>query len=242
MVITEQQFFDYISCPAMYDLKYNHNIQLNEVPTIPKILEKVANYFYLYLLNNRKPPSLEQLSNKFESLAKPYLTYIPQNKYVDALFLVRNFYNWACSNKVVVIDPSARYTITHEGNILEGIMNPIAINKDKQFEYLIMNFSSRRPDQEDIDKKLKYTLDMYAYNQSSKDTRILATKIHHVKTGSDYTTSRNMLDNQRFLTAFNGVVKGIEAEAFYPRETNMCNQCPYKNYCRGWGANNEEVF
>lgn len=240
MNITEQQFFDYIKCPALYDLKYNHNIEINEIPTIPQILEKVAKYFYMSLLNNKKPPTLDQLNKKFESLTQPYMSYINNNKYVEACFQIRNFYNWACSNKVVVIDPSARYTIAHKGDILEGIMNPIAINKNQQFEFLIANFSTKKPDQFDIDKKLKYSIDMYAYNQSSKDSSIIATNIHHIKSGTSYTTTRNSIDYQRLISSFEGVVKGIEANAFYPRESNMCNQCPYKHYCRGWGIKSDE--
>lgn len=233
MVISEQQFFDYITCPAMYDMKYNKGMFLNDAPSLKKVLEKASIAFYNQALNTRRAPSFSFLTQKYESLFKPYIGVIPEKKYNDGLFLLRNFYYWASSNRIVVIDSSAKYTLTYKGNILEGIMNPIAIKENNQLEFLIMNYSTRKPEQSNIDRRLKYTIDMVAFNESNQE-HIIATKMHHVKSNTDYITTRNKLDEDRLYSALENVCKGIENDIYYPRESIMCDQCLYKNVCRGW--------
>lgn len=234
MNITEQQLFDYIYCPVKYDLKYNHKIILNEPASIKSILGQVSKYFYMYVINNLKTPTFNILSNKFESLFKQHVDVLSSKQYNDGLFLLRNFYNWACSNKLAVIDSDVKYLITHKDIILEGVMNPIAINENKKLEFLLMNFSSRNPEQLEIDTKLKYSIDMMAFNDSNKDHRIMATKVHNVKSGKDLLTTRTQNDYDRLLSTIDGVANGIKHEIYFPRETYMCNSCSYKQYCRGW--------
>lgn len=234
MNLTEQQFFDYISCPAKYDMKYNKGIVIPNNFSVNDILIKVTKYFYMYVVNNLKTPTMNMITNKFESLIKPYMNMISSKQYTDALFLLRNFYNWACSNKVAVIDSDIKYVFTHNNIIIEGIMNPIAINNDRNLEFLLMNFSSRTPDQLEADTKLKYTLDMLSFNSSNKDKQIYATKIHNVKSSKDIITTRNENDYKRLLTTIENVSKGIENNIYFPHETHMCQQCQYRNLCRGW--------
>lgn len=232
--ITEQQFFDYISCPAKYDMRYNKKINIADKFSINSLLKNATNYFYFYVTNNLKTPSLNMLTSKFESISKPYMDIISPKQYTDALFLLRNFYNWACSNKVAVIDSGVKYVFTHNETIIEGIMNPIAINENKDLEFLIMNFSSRSADQLEVDTKLKYSLDMFSFNHANKDNKIVATKIHNVKSGKDLITTRNDNDYNRLLTAVDGVASGIKNNVYFPHESHMCQNCSYRNYCRGW--------
>lgn len=238
MRLTEQQMFDYMYCPAKYDMKHNRHIILAEEMTIPKILNQVCKYFYVYVLNNRKTPTLNQLVNKYESIYKPYCDIISEKKYTEGLFLLRNFYNWACSNTIAVIDSDIKYMITHKNILLEGIMNPVAINKNKKLEFLLMNFSNKIPEQQELDMKIKHTIDIMAFNDSNKDHKIVATKVHHVKSGKDFITGRSQMDYDRLTATMENVAKGIENKIFYPRETPLCNSCAYRHYCRGW--NNKE--
>lgn len=234
MKITEQQFFDYIYCPLKYDLKYNKNIVINDNTTVKSLLLQVTKFFYMYVINNLKTPTFNIITNKFESLYKPYADTISSKQYNDGLFLLRNFYNWACNNQIAVIDSDIRYIITQKDIVLEGVMNPIAINANKQLEFLIMDFGNKTLDQLEIDTKLKYSIDMLAFNDSNKEHTIMATKIHNVKSSKDYITTRNQNDYDRLLSAIEGVANGIRNNIFYPRETFMCQSCSYKHYCRGW--------
>lgn len=232
--ITEQQFFDYIFCPCKYDIKYNKKIIIQNPITINNLLNQASKYFYMYVMNNLKTPTMNMLTTKFESLFKPYADIFSSKQYNDALFSLRNFYNWACDAQVAVVDSDVKYVISHEGLVLEGIMNPIAINKVKHLEFLIMNYSSRIPEQLEVDTKLKYSIDMMAFNNSNKDFKVLATKIHNIKSGKDIVTTRNQNDYDRLLSSLKGVAQGINSNIYYPRESHMCASCSYKNYCRGW--------
>lgn len=232
--LSEKQLFDYIQCPAMYDMKYNKKILIEDSFSINKILEKVSKFFYFYIIENKKVPSFNIISNKFESLSKNYIDIISSKKYTDSLFQLKNFYNWACSNQIVVIDSDVKYLLKHKDILIEGIMNPISINKNKNLEFLIMNFSSRCADQLECDTKLKYSIDMLAFNQTNKDHKICATKIHNIKSTKDIITSRNDNDYKRLLKTIDNVANGIKNNCYYPRECHMCQNCNYKYYCRGW--------
>ena len=234
MRLTEQQFFDYISCPLKYDMKYNKGLLIPDTFSINNILIIMTKFFYMYVVNNLKTPTFNLMTNKFESAIKPYINIISNKQYTDALFLLRNFYNWACDNKVAVIDSDIKYIFTHNSNIIEGVMNPIAINKDKNLEFLIMNFSSRLPDQLEVDTKLKYSLDMLSFNSSNKDKQVNAIKIHNVKQNKTLITTRNDNDFKRLTSTIDNVCKGIENNIYFPHETHMCQQCAYRNLCRGW--------
>lgn len=232
--LTEQQLFDYIFCPAKYDMKYNKKVLIEDPFSINTILTTITKFFYFYVVNNLKTPSMNTITNKFESLIKPYMDIISQKQYTDALFQLRNFYNWACNNQIAVIDSDIKYIIRHKDIMLEGTMNPIAINKDKNLEFLVMNFSSRLPDQLEIDTKLKYSIDMMSFNSSNKDNKALAIKTHFVKSNRDFITTRGENDYNRLLATIEGVATGINNKSFYARESHMCQSCSYKNYCRGW--------
>lgn len=234
--LTEQQLFDYISCPCKYDMIYNRKIVFGNEFSLNKIMQETARFFFVYVLNNFKVPSFNMLSNRFESLCRPYQELIDEKKCVESLFKLRNFYNWACSNKIAVFDIDTKYVLSEENIILEGVMNPLTVNQRKQISFLDLNFSSRNTVQIEADNKLKYSLDMYAYNNLNKDNEASGINIHNVKSGKDIYTGRFQNDYDRLIKTINNVAKGISAGIYYPRESHACSSCPYKNYCRAWGT------
>lgn len=233
MKITEQQLFDYISCPVKYSLKYKSKIIVQEEVTPNKLLTQMTKYFYISLANG-KMPTLKQMQSKLDSLCEVNKEIITPKKSVEMWAQVYNFYNWACDNQIAVLDTDTKYAIALGSNIIEGAMNPIALTKQKKLEILLVNFSSRPPDQLEADTKLKYSLDTAAFNNANKDMQIQATRIHLLKQNKDIVTTRNDNDFKRLESTVNNVAKGIENELYYPRETYMCTSCNYRNYCRAW--------
>lgn len=233
MKLTEQQLFDYSYCPVKYFLKYKTKIVVPEEVTINKLLTQVAKYFYTTVANG-KVPSLKQMQNKLDAICEANREMINPKKAVEMWGLVYNFYNWACDNKIAVVDTDTRYAIPIGEHIIEGAMNPIALTPNKNLEILIVNFSNKIPDQLEIDTKLKYTLDTFAFNTANKDMKIDATKIHLVKSNKDIITTRNINDYDRLKSTVNNIAKSIQNELYYPRETFMCTSCNYRNYCRAW--------
>lgn len=235
--LTEEQFFDYINCPALYDFKYNKNIKINKSIKITNILSSISNAYYLYVLNNKNVPSLSYLTKKYESIYLKHKEEIPEKKFTEGLLLLRNFYNWACDEKIIVIESDAKYNLIYKDIKLEGTMNPIAINKNKQLEFLILNYSSRNIDQLELDTKLKYTIDIMSFNNEFKDNKIYGIKYHNVKNNKDLIATRSNIDFERLKSTLLGVYSGIKNNSFYPRESHMCTNCSYRMLCKGWNNN-----
>lgn len=234
MILTEQQLFDYIECPLKYYLKNKMGITVEEPVNDKMLLNHVTNYFY-NMVANGKLPSLKQMQSKLDSICSKHQDYVTSKKSVELWSKVYAFYNWACDNKVAVIDTGMRYSLTLDKHVINGVMNPVA-NTNNNFEILIMNFSSRLPDQIEQDTKLKHTLDILAFNSiyESDGYEISGTRIHSVKLNKDLFTVRNSLDFKRLTKTINNVAFSIENDVYYPRETYMCKNCNYKNYCRSW--------
>lgn len=233
MKLTEQQLFDYSYCPVKYFLKYKTKILVPEEVTINKLLTQVAKFFYNSVMNG-KVPSLKQMQAKLDSICEANKDIVNQKKAVEMWAQIYNFYNWACDNKIAVVDTDTKYGLTIGEHIIEGTMNPIALTPNKKLEILIANFSSKIPDQQEIDMKLKYTLDTMAFNAANRDMKIDATRIHLIKADKDIYTTRNMNDFERLKSTVNNIAKSIQNELYYPRETFMCTSCNYRNYCRAW--------
>lgn len=232
--ITEQQFFDYIKCPALYDMKYNKRIVLSDEQFLNNKLKAVARFFFMIILTKLKAPSFNSLSTKFENLCREDIDLIDNKKYIDSLFKLQNFYNWACDKKIAVFDLDTKYEIPCDNAVFEGVMNPVAINNKKQIEFLDLNFSSRNTDQLSADNKLKYSIDMFAFNTIHIDQKAYGIKIHDVKSNKDILTFRDKNDYDRAISAINNVATGIINNVYYPRESHMCTSCAYKNFCKGW--------
>lgn len=233
MRLTEQQLFDYCYCPVKYYLRHKAKIEVAEPPTTNKLLTQVAKYFYT-CVRNGKPPTLKQMQSKLDAICEANKEHIDAKRSVELWSYTYNFYNWACDNEIAVVDTDTKYTLAIGEHIIEGSMHPIAVTKDNQLELLLVNFSGKTPNQLELDTKLKYTIDMLAWNRANKDMQIVGTRMHLVKQNKDLYTTRSINDYERLKSSINGIAKSIQYELYYPRETYMCNSCAYRNYCRAW--------
>lgn len=233
MKITEQQFFDYMHCPALFEMKHIKGIPLEEAVSVPKLLNKVAKYFYLNLLNG-KICTTSELKKKWDSICQEQGERINNKKAMEGISLIMKLYNWAADERAVVLDIDTPYTIRVEDTELVGNLGTILAAPNNKYELLETEFSSRLPDQTLIDMKLKYTLEAYAFNKVYNKF-IDGVRVHSVKHAKDFQTSRADGDFQRLETAIKNVGKSIEAGLYYPRE-GMCSTCPAKGYCKYWKA------
>lgn len=231
MKLTEQQFFDYITCPAKYDLKYNKNIDIQEQLSNPRLLNKVAKYFYVNLFNG-KLPSQQELKNKWDSICKTHLNVITPKSNLEGWGLIINLLNWASRNKITVLDVNTQYSIVFQDVELIGQTEPI-IATTKGFELLVSDFHNKLPDTTEIDMKLKHTLDAYAFKKMF-NKELNGVHIRMFKLDKDLYTYRSQPDFDRLESSVIGVAKGIAAEAFYPRENPLCSSCTARQYCKYW--------
>lgn len=232
MLITEEQLFDYITCPCYYDMKYNKGIPVSKEVTMQSLLDQVSRHFYSNLLN-KKVCSMDELKRKWDSICEKNKEFINSKRNIEGMNYIINFARWASENKLILADFDSTYSIFLDGVEVQGTIGPISVLPGKRCELLSSRFSNREPNQSDIDKKLKFTLDCYAF-KNAYDHDISAVKVVHFKNNKEFTTHRTQTDYDRLCSTVQGVAKGISAGAYYPRESVFCTTCPLKNYCKYW--------
>lgn len=233
MLMTEQQFFEYIFCPARYELKYIKKIEVEDKVTMNKLLNTIARYFYLNLLNG-KVCSINELKNKWDNVCNANPDFIDSKKNLAGMGLIISLTSWAEKEKIDVRDIDTRYTIITNGIELQGCLSgPLLKTPNNKIEMLVNDFNDKLPDQIEIDMKLKYSLDAYGF-KSLYNKDLNGINIHSVKHHKDIKTSRGDMEFRRLITTINSVGKGIENKIFYPRENVLCSSCPAKAYCKYW--------
>lgn len=233
MKITEEQFFDYMHCPAYFEMKHIRKIPVIENVNHIKLLDKVAKYFYLNILNGRIPTTGE-LKNKWDSICKDYEDQLDPKKVLEGFSLIMKLYHWAASERIVVLDIDTPYAIHVEDTEITGNMETVLAAPNSGYELLITRFSNRLPDQTLIDMKLDITLNAYAF-QKMNNKPVSGIKIRSVKHSKDFYTRRTEEDFKRLETAIKNVGKSIKEGIYYPRE-GMCSTCPLKGYCKYWNS------
>lgn len=229
--ITEQQLFDYMFCPAKYDIKYNMKIAIEEPRTLNSLVKIVEKYFYINLMNG-KLLSTDQLKRKWDSICEANLDFIDKNKVLKGISYILQFHRWAIDKKLPLVDTEIKYNIIVDNVELEGTTNPL-IAKNNNYYFLDVQFKSKIPDKTIIDSKIKYTIDTYAF-ESIYQKEPLGVEILKI---TDYTiikTTRSSMDYNKLESTIKGISNGILHGAYYPRENILCTECNAKNYCRYW--------
>lgn len=232
MIFKEDQIFDYIKCPAYYDMAYNKKIPISDEVSMQILLNIVVDYFYSNLLN-KKILTIDELKRKWDSICEKNKNYIDNKKNLEGINYIINFARWSANNKILLADFKSQYEINIASISIIGNINAIAILPGKKCELIINRFSNQAPEQSDIDKNLKYTIDCYAFKKNF-NYDITAIKIIHHKNNSEYTTHRTINDYDRLEATIKGVSAGIMNNSFYPRENIFCKRCFYKEYCKYW--------
>lgn len=232
MILTEDQFFDYIQCPAKYDLKYNKRIPSSESVTMQKLLDKVVKYFYSNLLDG-KVCTMEQLKQKWDSICEKNIYFIDTKKNLEGMNYIINFARWASNEQPNIIDFDSSYDIITENTIFSGNMGAIRMIPNRKFELIINRFNNRTISQNDLDKMLKYTIDCYAFKEQCA-VEISAIRLINHKNNEEFISSRSNNDYDRLTSSIKGVASGIENKAFYPRESIYCTSCNYIDFCKYW--------
>ena len=235
---TEKQLYEYIRCPAYYDLVNGKKIAPEQRPSITSLLEKIGNAFMLNLMNGTVLTQ-DQIKKRWDTVCEDNSDRINPNKCMEGISLLMKMYLWAESEEIRIADIQTPYTITFKNmtNLNElidisGEMSAIAFNKKEQCEFLILDFSNRFPDQNLLDMKLKYTLDCYGFLKLYQKS--IGVHIHHVKSGKDLFTYRIKDDFLRLNAAVTNIATSIKERLFYPRESVLCTNCELKNFCKGW--------
>jgi hypothetical protein len=231
MKMTEQQMFDYMFCPAKFEMRHIRGIDIPEPVTMQRLLNKVAKYFYMNLFNG-KVCTMNEIKGKWDSICTAYPDYIDQKKALLGWGLIINLLKWASGNEISILDIDTNYNIVVDGVELVGCMEPILFTNNKM-ELLVSNFGDKLPDQTELDMKLKYTLDCLAF-KTTHNRELHGIKIRCVKHDKDMTTTRIEPDYNRLRTTIKSIGKSIHNNIYYPRENNLCGACNAREYCKYW--------
>lgn len=236
MKLTEQQIFDYIFCPAKYQMKYIRGQELAEAVTMQKLISKVSKYFYFNLLNG-KVCSMNELKSKWDSVCQQYPYYMDGKKNLDGYGKIISLVRWAANEEINVGDVDQSYRIVIDNIEVSGSIETILVKKDRKIEILYTSFADKLPDQYEVDMKLKYTMDAFAF-ATIYNHAIDGLRVHSIKDNKDYYSYRTEPDYTRLKDTIRSVAKGIENNIFYPRENNLCTVCTSREYCKYWNNKN----
>lgn len=232
MLIKEQQLFDYIECPTYYDLKWRKSIPTEKQISMTSLLNKVTDYFYSNLMQ-RRVCSIDELKRKWDKVCEQNSNYITTKKNLEGINYIINFARWQADNKTILLDYKSNYSIEINDIELQGNIGVIAMLPGRKCELIVNRFSNKELNQSEADRKLKYTLDCYAFKRKY-NYDISAIKIISHKNNSVITTQRTMNDYDRLIGTISGVANAINADGYYPRESVFCSYCNLRNYCVYW--------
>ena len=218
-----------------YDAIYNKKLDAFENNSMSKFLNDSAKFFYANLMNG-DVISPSKLKEVWDRKCRKYPDYITPQKCLDGLNLLMKLYNWAKKVELIILGMSTPYRLLFKDDKIivgySGEIEVVAMQKKGKPEILITDFSSRVPDLNLLDTKLKYTLDSFGYLETAKEK--VGVHIHHVNTDKDFFTFRNANDLQRCNTTIKNVAYCINQNLFYPRENFYCTGCGIKHFCKGW--------
>lgn len=240
--MTLQQLMDYMSCPVYYSFKYAKNqMYIDQTPTFSKLLNRVISGFCIQLMGG-KVMRLDIMKRKWDMLCKQNLEVINSSKAREGMARLYKFYLWAQKEELRIADVGSEYIIkfnTDSGNQihLHGSLGIIAVNSNDTPESLIFSYQNAFPDEASFDTRMDITFDHLGF-KSVYHQRLFGTKIHHLRSGHDFFTTRDNEDEYpRLQKIVNNVHKAIKYKIWYPHESPMCQKCKVKNFCRNFGKN-----
>lgn len=233
-IIIDEQIYDYISCPARYDMKAKGLIG-KDYETVPSLLKQVARKFYTTLMNGEVlPPST--LKKQWDKLCERHSDFMVPKKVLEGMDKLMKLYRWAADEQLIIADVHVPYGILFQerDNAIDvrGTIPVIAVTKAGQMEILITDFGNRYPEQTKIDMNLSYTMMSYAFLKERGES--IGIRIHNVKNNKDFYAYRMADDYKRLETAVKNTVYCIRQKLYYPRESVLCGICNARDICRGW--------
>lgn len=106
---------------------------------------------------------------------------------------------------------------------------------------VVFKVSSSTMKQEDVDSQLKITTHSYAYEMLYGKPPKLLKLSNLVKAEKPeitvFETKRYKADYQRLFYIVNQVLKAINANIFFPKQSFMCWDCEYVKQCKTWEGN-----
>ena len=182
-------------------------------------------------MNSGRAPGAHWLKTKLENECSGRHA-LEAKKVTESLGLLINFDRWANGSKFRVKDVNCGYEITIGKYSVNGCLD-IIIEDQTGVHLIYIDFSSKMPDQVLQYNRLKYALDIYAFQEQfnmSPATSIL----YNVKYATELPLFNSDEDFFRLKSCILSICSSIENKLFYPHESVYCKECPNKTLCGTW--------
>ena len=235
---TSENLKDYLTCPIYYSLK--RNIQMQEKPSLKKMMERAAKHFYTNLFNGNVI-SEHSLKKHWDKLCVGNIDIMDPKKCIQGMDFLIKMYRWAERNQIRIVDINTGYTLIFQekDTIIElsGKMEAILFLPNKRFELLITDFSNSLPEQASLDMSLQITMAWFGFEKLYPNYKLSGARIYHTKHDREYFTTRNKYDLERLKRIVFNFHNNIMNDTWLPRESPLCvKTCEAIDMCRYYGV------
>lgn len=261
MELTIDEIKTYLHCPAQYRFKHMMNLGKDSSESIAysKALHKTVQYMY-YSAMGGFIPTAKQMKDKWSKVwneeqeihfdfTRDFLTeHVAENtgrkrsheqamkkRTVKGYQMIHNFHHYNKDTLGVPIAVDHEFRVPIGDNVIIGNFELIReyVDTDGNNRFIdIVDFKTGTDNRGDFLKNndLVMTIMSYAFRKifESEEDRLV---FSYIGSGKETYTERNDNDYRRMQYIVESVAKGIEREDFHPRETFMCQQCPFKEEC-----------
>ena len=246
------QLSTYMKCPLQYRFAYSDCLPREQEPAaLPfgSAIHCVLGDYYRALAR-RHPLTEEQVLSIFEkewgiASHTPLIAWngtsaeklMEQGKEMLRAYLSSNQ-----PQRVVSVEHLFSIPVTVNGWSIDLIGSFDLVMEDEEGNLVIVDHktASRRYSQSRIDEDLQFTVYSLAAEHEFPngsdpllryDVLLKTTKPDVVR----YHTIRTQTDRQRLIWTMDGILSGIQAEAFFPNPGYYCKGCMWERACQRWG-------
>lgn len=261
MELTFNQIYDYAKCPLIF--KFRHMLGI-EIPTnlyeqFDKALIKSILYFYYRIMDGGTVITSHQLKKRWEAFwgeedfnpqefiltpvhgntpAGGHKNRRPSAEARRRSFLLRgwsvlnNFHRNNKDNPGTPVAVDLGFTAQLGNHQLSDTID-LARRIDDKTEIVILNTRQSPPDDFDIRNDLKTTFQVYGFRNIFNTTEDLIT-YYYLEKGKKMETVRVQRDFDRMESIIDNIVRAIELDIWFPRQTFYCNTCHFQGMCTQW--------
>jgi putative RecB family exonuclease len=254
--ISYTQISTYMNCSLKYFYQYIEQIEWPFKPEgliFGSAIHKALEHFYLGRQEGRDVPVPEMMAifdacwekeessntirfkngntaDKLHSTAEGMLSTFKKTVQPGEVLSVEQ------SFKVELVDPDTKESL---GVPLVGRIDLIEKLDDGTIAVVDQKTAARAYDNDRVENDLQLTAYAYVMAKEGHDLDNVSLRFDVLmKNGSykllSYKTTRTMDDLARLFKIARSVTRGVEAGAFYPSKSWMCNGCPYAEQCAKW--------
>lgn len=261
MELTIDEIKTYLHCPAQYQFKHVLSLgnDTSEGIAYSKALHRTVQYMY-YSAMGGFMPSAKQMKDKWAKVwneeqdihfdfTRDFLTeHVAENtgrkrsheqamkqRTVKGYQMIHNFHHYNKDNLGIPIAVDHEFRVPIAGVTVIGNFELIreTLDTEENNRFIdIVDFKTGTDNRGEFlkDNDLVMTIMSYAFRnifQSDEDRLVF----NYIGNGKESYTYRDEKDYRRMETIIASVAEGIQRGDYHPRETFMCQQCPFQAEC-----------